>query len=400
MSRPGSSRDRVKELLKKATRSACSTSLESQFDDNGKDYMEYANNSRSYAAEENMPIPGSTTEQSFSVSDSYCQQLNVTTGIPEGDDTEVDMDPGDVLIDEFCKQNLHLSVAIVLKSPKKFPGFTHFTSECSNIPLNELKACLLQSLQDVIRSLKLPREDFGQIVRAYLSDVRRLMDNTVDWFWCIDNLMALLCLTYDTSPNFVESFDLGCGIFSEIAGRADKSNKVDEKLTTEVLTILLIKNSYITVFSQIAFEAILQILAKCRMNYDVLKKLCWPRMQINGFYSQRHAPLRCMRAEYLRVVLFNSVINTWLIEGQPEEIEEACIAEIQQTVLEEPSSTIQSKYFQILQQYGINFQSERQLQLEESKGLDDDEFRRRFEVAQMIENLQQNCKAKFSAGFK
>lgn len=389
----------MKELLRRATKSACSSSVELQFEDNGREYLDYASNDHSYATREEIPIPSSNTaEQSFGVSDdSYCQQLSVvTTGVPQSDSTDADMDPGSVLIDEFCKYNLHLSVAIALKSPEKFPDFTHFTSECSNIPLNELKACLLQSLQGVIRSLKLPREVFGQVVRAYLSDVRRLMDNTVDWCWCIDNLMALLCLTYDTSPNFVEAFDLGCGIFSEIAGRVDKSSKVDEKLTTEVLTTLLIKNSYITVFSQIAFETILQILAKCRMNDDVLKKLCWSRIQVNGFYSQRHIPLRGMRAEYLRVVLFNSVINTRLIEGPPEEIESACIDEIRKSVLDEPSRSIQAKYFHILRQYGINFQSEQQLQWEESKGLDEEEVRRRLQVAQMIDDLQQNCKSKSS----
>lgn len=294
------------------------------FDENGEGYIGYRNEPKQNNASDNI-------EDTVEYIDNSLHEISISTGVPG--------EPDDDHITTFCRNNGQLKITHALKS--EWAEICPVSEKCSQLPIRELKKYLLTNLQTVILSLSQPRGEFGCIVRQYLNNIRTILDNTVEWHWCLDNLVALLGLTYDSGPNFVEAYDMACQLLAEIASRKDKGPPTDEQLTSDIFTILLAKNCTISVYSQIAFETILQILATCQNTNTVLQKLKWMRLQMGHYYQDKYIPLRCMRAEYLRVVLQS--------KHTTDATKEECITELQQSVTKEEVESVKIKLLQAVE---------------------------------------------------
>uniref|UniRef100_A0A060T9Z8 ARAD1D15598p n=1 Tax=Blastobotrys adeninivorans TaxID=409370 RepID=A0A060T9Z8_BLAAD len=292
---------------------------------------------------------GCESEVDLSSAESIELELEKSDG--EEDDEEMDMDKLNDAQNEsvirFMKNNLRLPICALIRSE---------LTDCSDpVPIvegsciswssEELKNALLLSLVQVIAHLEDARPTFGEILHQFSANIKNTIKYTIKWAWCLDYVIPLICLTYCSAPNYVDAYDHGCALVCHISESKDKDPRVDIRLRSEVLSKLLEANFQISIQSQIAFETVLFLLSNVTMSLSVLKLISNTRGR-PGYESPQMIPYRCMRSEYLRIVMLNS-------KSCPERLStvtKACIQEIKASIDQEKCRAVKTRYRSLLKE--------------------------------------------------
>lgn len=278
-------------------------------------------------------------------------ELELEKSDDEGTEEEIDFDKLNIVQNEsimrFMKNNLRLPICALIRSE-----LTDYRDpvpivegSCISWSSEELKNALLLSLVQVIAHLEDTRPTFGEILHQFSTNIKNTIKYTIKWAWCLDYVIPLVCLTYCSAPNYVDAYDHGCALVCHISESKDKDPRVDIRLRGEVLSKLLEANFQISIQSQIAFETVLFLLSNVTMSLSVLKLISNTRGR-PGYESPQMIPYRCMRSEYLRIVMHNS-------RSCPERLStvtKACIQEIKASIDQENCRAVKARYRTLLKE--------------------------------------------------
>jgi hypothetical protein len=207
------------------------------------------------------------------------------------------------------------------------------------------------SLRRVLNTLKAERSVFEQALDEHLDRIQGLLELTATPNWSKDYLIPLLGLTYNCCDNYIHCFDKTCALICRISAMPERDSQITMTLENEILDCLLQVNTQITVFSQIAHETVLCILSDCVGHKNILRKIVALRKENAEFYTPGMICYRCMRAEYLRVLLGVAVRSS----GPSSQQEAACIAELQQSFSNEISTFVRKRYAIIFDDFSRRF---------------------------------------------
>ncbi|CAN6642831.1 hypothetical protein TRVA0_019S01750 [Trichomonascus vanleenenianus] len=255
---------------------------------------------------------------------------------------------------EFLEHNPQFKEILVSPAIPNYsiPLVSSYTipSDCMDWDRSEFRVCLQQSLRRVIKSLSDSRSTFGTVLQDHLASIRNLVEYTSNWSWCVDYVIPLVYLTYNSEPNYVEAFDEACTTLRAMADYDEMTHELSEQYLDEVLPLLIRANFEVSVYSQIAFETVLHVLAYFRPNHETVKLIAETRTNDpSRFYAEDRAFFRSMRAEYLKLVLYNAMKARVLFECDSG-VEESCLNEIKASLFRETSRVVRKRYKEVLRQ--------------------------------------------------